>query len=123
MSLSTSLAEARALYAVLSDIEQRLRAVDKKAMQANISYADLYNAMQDVFILVNQLGLPPDVEQGILFIQRLIMAANSLRLALIALNVATATSPLGWALVGLAFTSSFVASLAQVGAAFNMRQR
>lgn len=123
MSLSTSLAEARQLYQILGDVESQLDSVDAKAKQTKISYADLYNVMQDVFTLVNQMGLPPDVEQGIMRIQRLIMAANSLRIALIALDAATATSPVGWALIGLAFTASFIAGLAQVGAAINMRQR
>lgn len=123
MSLSTSLATAKQLYALLKEIELQLEKVDEKADKAELSYADLYNAMQDVFSLINQMDLPPELEQAVMMIQRLIMAANSLRIALIALNAATATSPLGWALIGLAFTASMVAGLAQVGAAFNMRQR
>lgn len=123
MSLSSSLAQAQRLYTVLSDIEQKLDGLDKKAQKANISYAELYNVMQDVFIIIKEMDLPPEVQHAITVIHRLIVAMNSLRLAMLALDVATMTSPAGWALAGLGFAVSLFTGLASVQSTIFMKQR
>lgn len=123
MSLTTSLTQAKALYALLIDIEQKLDSVDTKTKQATISYSDLYNVLQDVFIIVKELGLPDDVEHAITVVHRLIVAMNSLRIAMLALNAATMTTPAGLALAGLGFAVSLFTTLGSVQSTMFMRQR
>ena len=122
-TVSASLQQARELYTLLCEIDQKLDDVETKSKTATVTYADLYNAMQDVFLIARNLGLPDDVEHAITVIHRLIMAMNSLRIALIAIEAATVTSPVGWALVGLGFAASLFSVFAGVGTALNMRQR
>lgn len=106
MSLSTSLAEARQLYSTLSDIEQQLETVESKTKQTTVSYADLYNVLQDIFIITKRMGLPEEAEELLNYIQRLIALANSLRIAFIALHAAS--GPVGWLIAGLGLTTSLI---------------
>jgi len=90
----TSLTEARQLYEYTVTIDAKLVDIERKAKTATVSYADLYNVMQDVFFLIRRMGLPEDVERGIITLYRLIAAVNALRVASLALIAATA--PLGF---------------------------
>ncbi len=54
--------------------------------------------------LIRRLGLPEDIEQGIVRIQRLIMAARLAHAALIAMQAAA--GPIGWALAGVGIVSA-----------------
>ena len=96
---------------------------EASAKKTTVSYAELYNVMQDAFLIIRELGLPDDIEHGITVIHRMIVAMNSLRVAMLALEAATVTSPIGWALIGIGFTASLISSLAGINAAINMRQR
>jgi len=49
--------------------------------------------------LARRLGLPEDIEEGIVRVQSLIAYLNALRLALIAVHMAS--GPIGWALAGI----------------------
>ena len=113
MSLSTSLAEARELYALLNGIEQKLGDVDAKALQAGLSYAELYNVVQDVFMVLRQAGLPEDVTAGIMLLQRMIITLNAARVAMIALQAAS--GPLGLASAGIGVAMSLVSFMGSVG--------
>lgn len=113
MSLSTSLSEARQLYNLLSDIEQQLDTVETKTKQTTITYADLYNILQDVFIITKKMGLPEEAEELLNYIQRLIALANSLRVAFIALHVAS--GPVGWLIAGLGIGTSLIHAVDTIG--------
>lgn len=54
--------------------------------------------------LIRRLGLPEDMEQAVVLVQRLISAMNQLRLAAIALQVAS--GPIGWALAAVSAVSA-----------------
>ena len=54
--------------------------------------------------LLRRLGLPEDIEQGIVRIQRLIMAVRLAHAALIAMQAAA--GPIGWALAGVGIVSA-----------------
>ncbi len=54
--------------------------------------------------LVRRLGLPEDIEQGIVRIQRLITTVRVAHAAFIALH--TAAGPIGWALAGVGVVSA-----------------
>ena len=113
LSLSTSLSEARQLYTLLSDIEFKLDSTNVKAHQATLSYADLYNVLQDVFMILRRAGLPEDVTAGIMLLQRMIITLNAARVALIALQAAT--GPLGLASAGLGVAISLTSFMGSIG--------
>lgn len=56
--------------------------------------------------LVRRLGLPEDIEQGIIRIQNMISWLNTLRLTLAALEAAS--GPLGWAMFGVTLATTAV---------------
>lgn len=120
---SVSLSQARELYNVIVACEAKLDALDRKAKTTTVSFAELYNVVQDVFMILRQMNLPPAVEQTIMLVQRLIIAFNSLRLALNALTIATVTSPVGWVIAGLGFTATMLSAFAGLGTTMSKRQR
>lgn len=68
--------------------------------------------------LLRRLGLPEDLERGIITFQRFIVAANQARLAAIALQ--TAAGPVGW---GLAAVSIGVTVLSASDTLMELRTR
>jgi len=70
-------------------------------------------ALFRTFSILQRMGLPDDVSQGISLIQRLISTLNQLRLTMIALQAAS--GPLGWwlALTGLASTQFAASNIVQ----------
>lgn len=120
---SASLAQARELYNLLIEIDQKLVQTESSAKKAELSYSDLYNVLQDVFVVIKEMGLPEDIENGVMLIHRMIMAMNSLRMAMIALNAATMTTPAGLALAGLGFAVSMFSTIGGIQSSLNMRQR
>lgn len=111
---AASLAQARILYSVLADCEKKLDALDAKAKTAKISYADLYNVMQDVFIILKEMGLPDDTVKAIMILQRLITTTHSLIIAMNALMIASGgTAPL--LIAGLGVGASIVSMISMVG--------
>ena len=120
---SASLAQARELYNLLIEIDQKLTQTETSAKKAELSYADLYNVLQDVFFIIKQMGLPPEVEQTIMLVHRLVIAMNSLRLALNALTIATITSPVGWLIAGLGASVSVLSAFGGLGSTMSRRQR
>lgn len=115
MSANITLAQARAIYAILNDVEQKLDTVEKKMKTAKVTYADVYNAVQDIFRMLNKMGLPEDVAQGIAVIQRLITVAHSLYVAINALNAAMITTPAGALIAGIGFVAAALSTLSMVG--------
>lgn len=65
--------------------------------------------------LLQRLGLPEDVEKGIIFVRRMIAVLNELRLAILA--VQAASGPIGWALalLGLAGAGFSYADMIESG--------
>lgn len=114
MSLSTTLAEARQLYQLLSEVERQLDGVDAKAKQATVSYADLYNVMQDVFVILKELGLPEDVVSAITLLQRLITTTYSLIIAMNALMLSTGGAG-HLVIAGLGVSTSLISLAGSVG--------
>jgi MinD-like ATPase involved in chromosome partitioning or flagellar assembly len=120
MSLSTSLAEARQLYALLGDIERQLDTTKAKARDTALVYRDLYNVVQDVvvqdvFTILRHAGLPDDQVRAIAMIQRLIAVTHSLFAAINALNVAMATTPAGLAVAGLGVAATMLSIASGIG--------
>ena len=114
MSLTVSVSQARELYTILRDIELQLDAVESKAKTATIAYADLYNVMQDMFVIVKELGLPPDTVKAIMILQRLITTTQSAIIAMNALMIASGgTAPL--LIAGLGVGASIVSMISMVG--------
>lgn len=109
----STLAEAKQILTVLAEIETTLDRIDAKltsgevqAAEATLIFADLQNAMQDVFSILRQMDLPEEVEGAIRFLQRLTAIANSLRIAVIALNAAS--GPTSWLLAALGVSASLI---------------
>lgn len=113
MSLSTSLAEARQLYTLLRDIENELEVTEAKANTAKLAYADVYNVVQDVFLILRNMGLPEDAVKAISILQRLIAVSNTLLVTLTAVNIAS--GPMGWAIMGLGVGSTLISLAGSVG--------
>lgn len=108
---SVSLAQVRELYNLLGDIETKLDSLESKTEKATIAYADLYNMIQDVFIILKRMGLPDDVATAINVLQRMIVTLNSLRIAIMAMDTAMAGSPAGMLLAGLGIAISLVSMM------------
>jgi hypothetical protein len=100
----------------------KLDDLERKTLRNKVSYADLYNIMQDVFTLTQRMGLPEDLENAIITIQRVTAALYALRVAALA-----AVAP-GMGVVGAigaalgALISAFSAFDSVVGE-FERRQR
>jgi len=80
------------------------------------AYEDLrriQTALYRTFSILRRMGLPEDISQGIMLVQRLISTLNQLRLTMIALQAAS--GPLGWwlALTGLASTQFAASNIVQ----------
>ena len=78
-----------------------------------LSYADIHNAIQDVFAITRRMGLPEDAQELLNYIQRMIAMANSLLISMIALQAAS--GPVGWVLAGLGVAASLVYATDMVG--------
>ena len=76
--------------------------------EALTSLRKLQTILYRTLAIIRRLGLPEDVNDAVMKIQMLIAIANQLRLAFIALSVAS--GPLGWALAGVGVAASFVAA-------------
>ncbi len=116
----SSLAEAKQVLTVLAEIEATLDRIEQKlatseqdAETATLTYADLHNVMQDVFAILRQMDLPEEVENAMRMIQRLVTVANSLRIAMIALNAAS--GPTSWLLAALGVAPSLIYATDMIG--------
>jgi hypothetical protein len=115
MSLSTSLAEARQLYALLGDIERQLDTTKAKSRDTELVFRDLYNVMQDVFALLRHAGLPEDQARALAFIQRMITSFYSLYVAANTFNIAMSGTPAGLIMAGLGYGASLLTIFSGVG--------
>lgn len=109
---SVSLSQARELYNTIVACEAKLNDLEAKAKTTGVSFAELYNVIQDVFSLSQRMGLPEDIAQMISAMQRMIVVANSLRIAILALQT---TTPIGLAVAGLGLATSLITMTDIVG--------
>jgi hypothetical protein len=58
--------------------------------------------------LMRRMGLPENIDKGVAKLQHFLMTIRMAHTALIALNAATMTNPLGLALAGIAFVGAGV---------------
>lgn len=111
MSVTDSgLAEARQLYNLLRQVNQKLDVVESKTKEAQDEVTKLRLNVHDVQLLLSQtaslmrrMGLGEDILRAYYHIQSIITAINSLRTAIFALQVGA--GPVGWLALGIAGVS------------------
>jgi hypothetical protein len=101
--------------ALLDQVNIKLDTTTRKAQTTALAYRDLYNVVQDVFVILRHAGLPEEHAATLAFMQRMITTAYSLIIAVNALNAAMAASPAGWAIAGLGFAATLLSSISMVG--------
>lgn len=105
---SVSLSQARELYNTIVACEAKLDSLEKKSKTTAVSFADLYNVVQDTFFILKRAGLPEDAVAIITMLQRMIITLNGIRVALQLMNTAMAGTPAGLVLAGLGLTMAFI---------------
>ena len=111
---AVSLTQARELYNVIIACQAKLDSLDNKAKTATVSFADLYNVIQDVFLVLKEMGLPDDVARAIAVLQRMTMALHSAYIAMITLSAASGgTVPM--ILAGIGVITSLAAVVGSAG--------
>lgn len=115
MSVSGSgLTEARQLYNMLRQVEDKLDKLDNKTKtvttevsKLRLNVHDLQLLMSQTAALMRRMGIGEDVVNAYARIQNIITAFNSLRVAMFALQVGA--GPIGWLMLGIAGISSALA--------------